>query len=253
MTPAWVGRGIGGGLALPMARGTCAHVCRKRSAGGQERRSEFLVGALPSSSVLSLSVGASVCRHVLPMAGVYGVPDLAGQRTRKQPKGHWVAGEEAAPGRKRVPRATVGREGRVGVPGTGCSENRDRLNSLGLEMWEQNLSVAKVEWFKEQLIFTSKSNRFSTGCLNTKIPTIEWRHCVCVCACVLSHLVMSDSATPWSPWGSSVHGIIQARILEQVAKTSSRGSSQECKCCLGGREDTVSDSLPLTHRANTFP
>ena len=86
--PCLGGRGIGGGLALPMARGTWVHVCRKRSAGAQERRSEFRVGALPSSSVLSLSVGASVCRHVLPMAGVYGVPDSAGQRTRKQPKGH---------------------------------------------------------------------------------------------------------------------------------------------------------------------
>lgn len=84
-----------------------------------------------------------------------------------------MAGEEAAPGRRWVPRVTVGREGREGAPGTGCSGNRDKLNSQGLEMWEQNLSVAKVEWFKEQLIFTSKSNRFSTGCLNTKIPTIE--------------------------------------------------------------------------------
>ena len=41
-------------------------------------------------------------------------------------------------------------------------------------------------------------------------------------------LVMSDSWDPinWSPPGSSVHGIIQARILEWAAITSSRGSSQ---------------------------
>ena len=34
-------------------------------------------------------------------------------------------------------------------------------------------------------------------------------------------------ATPWdcSPPGSSVHGILQARILEWVAMPSSRGSS----------------------------
>ena len=31
--------------------------------------------------------------------------------------------------------------------------------------------------------------------------------------------------TPWSPPGSSVHGILQARILEWVAMPSSRGSS----------------------------
>ena len=32
--------------------------------------------------------------------------------------------------------------------------------------------------------------------------------------------------TPWSPPGSSVHGILQARILEWVAISFSRGSSQ---------------------------
>ena len=33
-------------------------------------------------------------------------------------------------------------------------------------------------------------------------------------------------ATPWSPPGSSVHGILKARILEWVVVRSSRGSSQ---------------------------
>ena len=39
--------------------------------------------------------------------------------------------------------------------------------------------------------------------------------------------VVSDSATLWdpSPPGSSVHGILQARILEWVSMPSSRGSS----------------------------
>ena len=40
--------------------------------------------------------------------------------------------------------------------------------------------------------------------------------------------VVSDSATTWtiySPPGSSIHGILQARILEWVAIFSSRGSS----------------------------
>ena len=40
------------------------------------------------------------------------------------------------------------------------------------------------------------------------------------------HSVMSDSANPWtvSLPGSSLHGILQARILEWVAMPSSRGS-----------------------------
>ena len=44
---------------------------------------------------------------------------------------------------------------------------------------------------------------------------------------LLSHSVVSNSATPMdcNPPGSSVHGILQARILEWVAISSSRGSS----------------------------
>ena len=52
---------------------------------------------------------------------------------------------------------------------------------------------------------------------------------------------MSESLrSHWSPPGSSVHGIFQARILEQVAISSSRGSSQprdqtliSCVSCTG--------------------
>ena len=44
-------------------------------------------------------------------------------------------------------------------------------------------------------------------------------------ACVLSHIWLCDRMD-CSPPGSSVHGILQARILEWVAVSSSRGSSQ---------------------------
>ena len=49
------------------------------------------------------------------------------------------------------------------------------------------------------------------------------------CLCVdLVASVMSDSETPWNedPPGSTVHGIFQARLLEWVAVSFSRGSSQ---------------------------
>ena len=52
--------------------------------------------------------------------------------------------------------------------------------------------------------------------------------------------IMSDSLDPMdcSPPGSSVHGILQARILEWVAMPSSRGSSpprdQTCISCTAG-------------------
>ena len=57
------------------------------------------------------------------------------------------------------------------------------------------------------------------------------RMCVCVCVCVclcVSHLVVSNSLWPmdYSLPGSSVHGILQARILEWVTIPFSRGFSQ---------------------------
>ena len=53
-------------------------------------------------------------------------------------------------------------------------------------------------------------------------------HFVCVCVHMLSHSVGLTLGDPTycSPPGSSVHGIFQTRILEWIAISSSRGSSQ---------------------------
>ena len=60
-----------------------------------------------------------------------------------------------------------------------------------------------------------------------------YRVCVCVCVCVCARsaaqVCLSDSLQPhglYSPTGSSVHGIFQAGILEQVAISYSRGSTR---------------------------
>ena len=58
----------------------------------------------------------------------------------------------------------------------------------------------------------------------------EWRKtcALCVCLCVCVHSGVTDPLRPhglYSP-GSSVLGILQARILEWVATSSSRGSSR---------------------------
>ena len=62
----------------------------------------------------------------------------------------------------------------------------------------------------------------------------------CVCSVAQSCLTLCDP-TDCSPPGSSVHGIFQARILERVAISFSRGSSQHrdqthvpCISCIGG-------------------
>ena len=62
-----------------------------------------------------------------------------------------------------------------------------------------------------------------------------------VCACLLSCFSCVQICDPMhcSRPGSSVHGILQARILEWVAMPSSRGSSgardQTCISCIAGR------------------
>ena len=51
-------------------------------------------------------------------------------------------------------------------------------------------------------------------------------HMFCVCATSLQSCLTLCNSMNWGPPGSSVHGILQARILEWVAMPSSRGSSQ---------------------------
>ena len=48
---------------------------------------------------------------------------------------------------------------------------------------------------------------------------------VCMCACCGQLCPLLCDVMNCSPWGSSVHGTFQARILEQVAISFSRGSS----------------------------
>ena len=68
--------------------------------------------------------------------------------------------------------------------------------------------------------------------------------CICVCVCVCTQLCpILGSHMDCGPPGSSVHGILQARILEWVAMPSSRGSSpprdQTCFSCMAGRFVTI--------------
>ena len=46
-------------------------------------------------------------------------------------------------------------------------------------------------------------------------------------ACLLSRSVVSNSAAPWSPLGSSIRGISQAGILGWVVLTFSRGDAPD--------------------------
>ena len=59
--------------------------------------------------------------------------------------------------------------------------------------------------------------------VDSKMPWVVFLLCVCVC--VQSCPTLCDPMD-YSPPGSSVHGISQARILERVAISFSRGSSE---------------------------
>ena len=68
--------------------------------------------------------------------------------------------------------------------------------------------------------------------------------CVCVCVCLVTQSCPAlCNPMDCSPLDSSAHGILQARILEWVAMTSYRGSSQPSDgtqvSCIAGRSFTT--------------
>ena len=70
---------------------------------------------------------------------------------------------------------------------------------------------------------TFNSKKTNTKALSVHSWAVQAGGCACVCA--QSRLTVCDSVD-CSPPGSSVHGILWARILEWVATPFSRGSSQ---------------------------
>ena len=74
------------------------------------------------------------------------------------------------------------------------------------------------------------------GRQHARLPCPSLRSCVCVLSCFSFVLKTLCNPTDHSPPGSSVHGILQTRILEWVAMPSCRGSSRPrdrtCVSCL---------------------
>ena len=83
-------------------------------------------------------------------------------------------------------------------------------------------------FFKEikvtSMYFRAFKDLYSSDALH-HIYTTLWRWCVCVCVCVCGQLSLTlCKPMGCSPPDSSVYGIFQARMLEQVAISCSRGS-----------------------------
>ena len=80
----------------------------------------------------------------------------------------------------------------------------------------------------------------------------KWDICVCVCVCVCAQLCLTlCDPMDCSPQVSSVHGILQARMLEWIAFSFSRGSSrpkdQTWVFCVSFTGHWQVGSLPLHH------
>ena len=63
--------------------------------------------------------------------------------------------------------------------------------------------------------------------LHLDFIVLQFLKCICAVLCLVTQSCLTlCNPMDYSPPGSSVHGILQARILESVAMSSSRGSSQ---------------------------
>ena len=108
--------------------------------------------------------------------------------------------------------------------------------------------IAKTKWSTEATINADKKIQASGNSKNTRINNIlisdegKWKSKSLAIFCAQSCLTLCDPMD-CSPSGSSLHGILQARILEWVAVSSSRGSSQSRDwtqvSCIVGRLFTV--------------
>ena len=101
--------------------------------------------------------------------------------------------------------------------------------------WDAISFSGGFSWTRDWYMSPVLAGRFFT----TKPPGKLTHVSVCVCVCVTQSCLTLCDSMDCSPPGSSVHGILQARIPEWVAISFSRGSSQprdgtQASCTAGG-------------------
>ena len=85
----------------------------------------------------------------------------------------------------------------------------------------------KLFYYDLENIFKEYSNSLSLLMIFPMSGIASFFHrCIFLCVLVAQSCLTPCNPMDWSPPGSSVHGILQARILEWVAISFSRGSSQ---------------------------
>ena len=89
-----------------------------------------------------------------------------------------------------------------------------------IKLSEENISKSRIDWKLGILHQTAKLQmQIKSTWIKLKV-LLQWTH---ECASMLSHFSCVQLFVDCSPPGSSVHGILQARILEWVVMPSSRG------------------------------
>ena len=127
----------------------------------------------------------------------------------------------------------------------------DNLKSWFYEFYEPAIVSPHIEESTDTLhsgdclLMTSRSLTDQQKLSTKKKKKCLIAHTWCILSCVLTLCSPRDCSPP----GSSVHGILQARILEWVAITSSRGSSQpgDWTHVFCASLTFQIDSLPLSH------
>ena len=118
---------------------------------------------------------------------------------------------------------------------------------LGSKLWSKQVKMLPwhrcpgfIPYLRSRCESKGKKTAEVCGIIGNKLPNLK-RVCVCVLVTQLC-LTLCDPMDR-SPPGSSVHGILQARILEWVAipfsKRSSRPRDQTQVSCTAGRFFTV--------------
>ena len=107
--------------------------------------------------------------------------------------------------------------------------SRKRIKNKARVLWQIWTAWYIGKRCRRSIGETGPGLRALTSGIYLNLNRLNYCVCVCLCVCVrtLSHSVMPDFCDPmgYGPPGSSARGIFQARILEQVAISNSRGSS----------------------------
>ena len=100
------------------------------------------------------------------------------------------------------------------------------------EDWIEHSDPISITLAIRQLSFlfflwgSGRAQDLSLGyCMQMHTHILQPHACMCI-LCHFSRVWLFETPMDYSPPGSSVHGILQARILESVAMPSSRGYSQ---------------------------